>query len=222
MIKTSDLIEALVADARPVRRLRPPVLRAALWLLLPALIFGLLAAGHGMRPDLVQRLEQPDFVVATAAALLTGVLAAIASFMLNLPDRSRRWALLPVPALLVWMSTLGYGCLVNWVSIGPDGIQLGETARCFATVLLTSLPLSLAMFAMLRHGALLSKSTLSLTGSLAVAAMSATAMSLFHSLDATVMILVWNLGTAALIVALGRLLGPGWLLPYVEQECRGH
>jgi hypothetical protein len=208
MIKTSNLIEALVADARPVRRLRPPVLRAALWLLLAALIFRLLAVGHGVRPDLVQRLQQPDFVVSAGAALLTGVLAAIASFMLNLPDRSRGWALLPVPALLVWMATLGYGCLVNWVSIGPDGVQVDETARCFATVLMTSLPLSLAMFAMLRHGAVLSASTVSLTGSLAVAAITATAMSIFHSLDASVMILVWNLGTAAIIVALGRWLGP--------------
>ncbi len=208
MIKTSELIEALVADARPVRRLRPPVLRAALWLLLAALIFGLLAVGHGVRPDLAQRLEQRDFIVGTAAALLTGVLAAIASFMLNLPDRSRGWALLPVPALLLWVTTLGHACLVNWVGIGPGGVQVGETARCFATVLITSLPLSLAMFAMLRRGALLSISTVSLTGSLAVAAITATAMSIFHSLDASVMILIWNLGTAALIVALGRLLGP--------------
>ena len=207
MIATSDLLETLVADGRPVRRLRPPVLRAALWLLLPALIFGLLALGHGVRPDLAQRLEQPDFTVGMAASLLTGVLAAVASFMLNLPDRSRGWALLPVPALLVWMATLGRGCLVNWVDIGPDGVQLGETARCFTTVLMTSLPLSLGMFAMLRHGSLLSVSTVTLTGSLAVAAMSATAMSIFHSLDATVMILVWNLGLAALIVALGGLLG---------------
>ena len=206
MTQTSDLIEALVADARPVRRLRPPVLRAALWLLLPALIFGLLALGHGVRPDLAQRLGQPDFIVGTAASMLTGALAAIASFMLNLPDRSRGWALLPMPALLIWMATLGHGCLVNWVNIGPDGVQFGETARCFGTVLMTSLPLALAMFTMLRRGSLLSASTVALTGSLAVAAMSATAMSIFHSLDATVMILVWNLGTAALIVATGSFL----------------
>ena len=207
MIRTSDLIEALVADVQPVRRLRPPVLRAALWLLLPALIFGLLALGHGVRPDLAQRLEQPDFSVGMAASLLTGVLAAVASFMLNLPDRSRGWALLPVPTLVLWVVTLGHGCLVNWVSLGPDGVQVGETARCFTTVLMTSLPLSLGMFAMLRHGSLLSASTVTLTGSLAVAAMSATAMSIFHSLDATVMILVWNLGVVVLIVALGGLLG---------------
>ena len=48
---------------------------------------------------------------------------------------------------------------------------------------------------------------MALTGSLAVAAMSATAMSLFHSLDASAMILMWNLGTAAVIVSLGSSLG---------------
>jgi hypothetical protein len=207
MIDTSHLIDALVADARPVRRLRPPVLRAALWLLLPMLIFGLLALGHGVRPDLAQRLEQPAFTVGTAASLLTGVLAALASFMLNLPDRSRGWALLPAPALAVWVIALGQQCLVNWVSMGPDGVQIGETARCFATVLMTGLPLSIAMFAMLRHGSLLPASTLTLSASLAVAAMTATAMSIFHDLDASVMILVWNLGVAAFIVALGALLG---------------
>jgi hypothetical protein len=207
MIRTSDLIKALVADAQPMRHLRPPVQRAALWLLLAALIFGLLALGHGVRSDLAQRLGQPDFIAGTAASLLTGALAALASFMLNLPDRSRGWALLPVPALLIWIATLGHGCLVNWVNIGPDGVQLGETARCFGTVLMISLPLSLAMFAMLRRGSLLSASTVALTGSLAVGALSATAMSLFHNLDATVMILVWNLGTVAFIVAVGRWLG---------------
>ncbi|GAC1606210.1 MAG: hypothetical protein NVS3B2_13400 [Ramlibacter sp.] len=58
MIDTPELIEALVADARPVRRLFPPVLRAALWLLLPALIFALLALGQGVRPDLAQQLQR--------------------------------------------------------------------------------------------------------------------------------------------------------------------
>ena len=206
MIQTRDLIEALVADARPVRRLRPPVVRAAAWLVLPALIFGLLVLAHGVRPDLAQRLHQPAFVLAISASLMTGALAAIASFMLDLPDRSRRWTLLPAPTLLLWLATLGHSCLTNWIDIGPDGMQLGEAARCFATVLITSLPLSLAMFAMLRHGAPLREGTVALTASLAVAAMSATAMSLFHSLDASAMILMWNLGTAAVIVSLGSSL----------------
>ena len=77
---------------------------------------------------------------------------------------------------------------------------------CHALVL-TSLPLSLALLVMLRHAAPLRPAVATLTGSLAVAAITATALSLFHDLDATVMILFWNLGTAAIMVGLGNLFG---------------
>lgn len=207
MIQTRDLIDALVSDARPVRRLRPPVLRAASWLLLAVAIFALLALAHGVRPDLGQRLAQPGFVIGMAASLLTGVLAAVTSFMLNLPDRTRAWILLPLPSLLTWLVVSGYGCLTNWVDIGPAGLQLGETARCFATLVITGLPLSLLMFAMLRHGALLRPNLVALSASLAVAAMTASALSLFHTLDASVMILVWNFGTTMLFLMLGGSVG---------------
>jgi len=207
VITTPDLINALAANATPVRRLRPPLTRAACWLLLAAFILALLAVSHGVRPDLQQRMQQPAFVVSVVASLLTGILAAAAAFLVSLPDRPRLWLLLPVPALLVWLSTIGYGCLTNWISLGPEGVRLGETAQCFATLVLAGLPLSLAMLLMLRYAALLRPTGVTLTGSLAVAAITATALSLFHDLDATVMILTWNLGTAALIVGLGGVLG---------------
>lgn len=207
MITTPDLINALAASATPVRRLRPPLARAACWLLLAAFILVLVAISHGIRPDLAQRLQQPPFVTGMLASLLTGILAAIASFLVSLPDRSRLWLLLPAPALVVWISIIGYGCLTNWVSFGPEGVRPGETARCFATLVLTGLPLSLAMLVMLRYAAPLRPTAVTLTGSLAVAAITATALSLFHDLDASVMILTWNLGTAALIVGLGGVLG---------------
>ena len=207
MITTPDLIETLAANATPIRRLRPPLARAGLWLLFAAFILGLLAIGHGVRADLAERLQHPVFVVGMAASLLTGVLAAIASFMVSLPDRSRRWLLLPAPALLVWVSTIGYGCLTDWVSIGPGGIRLGETVRCFATLVLTSLPLSFVMLVMLRYAASLRPTVVATAGGLAVAGIAATALSLFHNLDATVMVLMWNLGTAALIVGLASVLG---------------
>ena len=207
MITTPDLIDALAANLAPVRRLRPPVTRAACWLLLAALVLALLAVSQGIRPDLAQRLREPTFILGMSGALLTGVLAAVAAFMLSLPDRSRFCLLLPAPALVLWLSTIGYQCLTNWVSLEPNGIRLGETARCFATLVLTSLPLSLAMLLMLRYAAPLRSTAVTLTGSLAVAAITATALSLFHDLDATVMILMWNLGVAALFVALGGAFG---------------
>ena len=71
MIRTSDLIDVLAADARPVRRLRSPAVRAALWLALAVLVFGALAAGLGVREDLAQQLQRLSFVVGMAGSLLT-------------------------------------------------------------------------------------------------------------------------------------------------------
>ncbi|RQS72611.1 DUF1109 domain-containing protein [Burkholderia sp. Bp8963] len=203
MRPTSDLIESLVADARPVRPLRLPAARAAGWLLFAILVLVLVGVAHGVRPDLVAKLRQPEFVTGVAAAALTGVLAAIASFVASVPGRSLRWLLLPLPALATWLSTIGYGCLTDWVNIGPDGISAGETARCFATLGLTGIPLSLALLIMLRHVARLAPTPVVMTGSLAVSALTTVALSLFHALDATVMILLWNFGVAAVLSTLG-------------------
>ncbi len=207
MRDTSNLIEALVDSATPVRRLRPPILRAVLWLSLAAAVLALLCVAHGVRPDISVRLQQPVFVVSMIGALATAVLAALASFKLSLPDGSRWWLLLPSPALAVWVSTIGYGCLTDWVSMSPDGVRMGEAARCFATLLLTSVPLSIAMLIMLRHAALLRPTAVCTVGGLAVAAMTSFALSLIHDLDATIMVLVWNLGVAALIAGLASAFG---------------
>ena len=216
MITTPDLIDALAADAKPVRPLRPPLARAGAWLTFAVLLLALLAIVHGVRPDLAEHLRRPVFVVGMLAALVTGVLGAVSSFLVSLPDRSRLWLLLPSPSLAVWLSTIGYGCLTDWVVIGPNVIQMGEAFRCFATLVLTSVPLSLAMLVMLRYAATLRPTAVAITGSLSVAAVTAAALSLFHELDASVMVLIWNVGISALIVALGSALGPrmlGWLSP---------
>lgn len=204
---TPDFIDTLVEQAGPVRRLRPPLVRAGCWTALAAFVLVLIAIGHGLRSDIATQLQQPVFILGMAAALVTGLLAALASFEISLPDRSRWWMLLPVPPLAIWVATLGYGCLTDWVSVGPGGVRLGEAVRCFATLLLTSIPLSVAMLIMLRYAALLRSTEVSVMGGLAVAALTSFALSLLHNLDATVMILAWNLGSAALIAALVVVFG---------------
>lgn len=216
MIATPDLIESLAAHMKPVRRLRPPVTRAACWLLLAALVVALLAASQGIRPDLAHRLQDPAFAAGMFGAAATGVLAAVAAFLVSLPDRSRLWLLLPMPAVAIWLSNIGYQCLTQWISIGPEGISLGEATRCFATLVLTSLPLSLAMLVMLRYAAPLRPTAVTFMGSLSVAAITATALSLFHAADATLMIIMFNIGTAVVFVGLGSLFGRRmfqWLAP---------
>ena len=209
MTRTPELIDALVERVTPVRRLRPPHVRAAQWLAFAALVLALLAIGHGVRADLAERFHQPVFALSVAAALVTGILSAFAAFAVSIPDRSRWWLLLPAPALAVWIATVGYGCFADWISVGADGVRFGETVRCFATLVLTGTPLAIALAVMLRYAALLRTDAVTALGGLAVAAITSTALSLFHELDATMMILVWNLGTAALITGLGSLFGRG-------------
>lgn len=207
MTDTNDLIETLVARSHKVRRLPRPSLLALFWLALAAGVLLLLAIEHGVRPDLALQWRNANFTVCLAASLATGMLAAIACINASLPDRSRLWLLLPLPTLAIWLSSIGYGCLTDWVEFNAGAVQPGEALRCFSTLLLVSLPLSGAMFLLLRHAARLRPMPVVLMAGLAVAAITASAMSLLHQLDASLMILIWNLGASLLIVAVEASLG---------------
>ena len=60
MTRTSDLIDVLVADATPVRRLRPPAARAACWLLFATAVMLFVGIAHGVRADLAVKLFGDD------------------------------------------------------------------------------------------------------------------------------------------------------------------
>jgi hypothetical protein len=220
--KTPELIDSLVRRATPVRRLSPPLVRAGLWLAFAALVLVLLAVGHGVRGDFAARMRDPEFVISMSAALATGILSAVAAFAVSIPDRSRWLALLPIPALAVWVATIGLGCLTDWVSVDPDGMHvLGEEMRCFAILVFTSVPLTIALGVMLRYAALLRAGPVVLLGGLAVAAITATAVSLLHNHNASAIILVWNLGTAALMAGAAGVFGRrmlGWFAARLGTE----
>jgi len=203
---TSDLIQSLAVNAGPVRRLRPPLVRAAGWLILAAAIMTALTISHGLRPQFAERMRDSLFAMNMMSSLLTGVLATVATFFVSLPDRSRWWLLLPAPALVPWLSTIGYQCFAGWVPVPPGAITVEAASGCLATLVLTSLPLSLVMLGMLRYTAALRPTSVVLMGSLAVSAITATALSMFHPLDATAMILGWNLGTALSFLGVAALI----------------
>jgi hypothetical protein len=206
---TPQLINVLVERAAPVRRLRPPLVRAGLWLGFAGVVLAVFAVCHGVRTHIGPSLAHPAFALTIAAALATGMLAAVAAFVVSIPDRSRLVLLLPAPALAVWIGTIGYGCIADWVSVGPDGLQFGETLECFATMALTSIPLAIALAVMLQYAALLRTGAVAMMGGLAIAAITSAVHGLLHGVDASVMILIWNLGTAVLITAIAGLLGGG-------------
>jgi len=125
-----------------------------LWLAFAGLVIALIVMGHGLRPDLTLRLHQPTFAITTAAApLATGILSAIAAF------RDQPSGSLAVVAfcfqcrrLRFGFPSIGYGCLNDWVSIGPEGVRFGEELRCFSIlVAYPAVPLTIALAVMLRY-----------------------------------------------------------------------
>src|SRR4051812_14603418 len=109
-----DQIDALISELSenltPVKRLRPPLLRGGLWLLGVAAVAAVLIFGFARLDVFTRRAADPKLALEIAGTLLTGILAVLAAFELSLPDRSRAWALLPLPALALWLGSSGYSC----------------------------------------------------------------------------------------------------------------
>jgi len=209
-MKTEDMIGRLAAELRPVRRLAPPLRRAVAWIGFAALVIAACVMLFGPRHDLMERLSRPQEAAQLAFALATGLLAAIAAFQLSVPDRSARWALLPLPAAAGWIGSLGWGCLAELARQGSRALQLDTSWGCFGFIVLTGVPLSLSLMWMLRHAGPIRPVPVAVLGGLAGAAIAAGGLSLFHHLDAAAMVLAWH-GGATLLVVLGFLgLGRIW------------
>ena len=210
-MNTDDLIARLAGELRPVKRLAPPLPRAAAWLGLAALVVAAAVLALGPRHDLMERLSRPHEVAQLVFALATGVLAAIAAFELSLPDRSPRWAWLPLPAAAGWIGSLGMGCLADVAREGPQALVLGTSWGCFRFIVLMGVPLAVSLVWMLRHAGPIRPVPVAVLGGLAGAAISAVGLSLFHHLDAAAMVLAWHGGSTALVVlaflAVGRIWG---------------
>src|SRR5271168_5213885 len=104
-LSTDQMISRLASTAAPVRRLKPPLTRSTLWLLgfaCAAAVAMPLFANFGL---LARRLQDSQFVLELIGTSLTGMAGIVAAFNLSLHDRSRAWALLPIPPLLLWLAS---------------------------------------------------------------------------------------------------------------------
>jgi hypothetical protein len=81
-----SLVDRLVADARPVRRLWQPEVRWAAWLAVSALIIGLPALGV-LRVDLPLRAKAPAFLLEQGLMLLGAILLAHEAMHAAVPGR---------------------------------------------------------------------------------------------------------------------------------------
>ena len=201
------LIRDLAVDLTPVRRLRAPAERALIWLAVVAAL-ALPLVWLADLPALRDRLNAaPDMWLAVAGSTLTAVLAAIAAFQLSLPDAPRGWALLPLPAALLWVGASGFGCLRAWIVPETHVAVLSEARDCLIFILALSVPLSVLLFAMLRRACSLQPGLTAVVAGLASAAAAATLLNFFHPFDAALTDLAVHVVAVGLVIAANRALG---------------
>jgi len=201
------LILKLTAELAPVHRLPSPPRRAFMWLaLVAALAFALAAIAD--RPAVAARLvAAPDMWLSPIGSALTMVLAALAAFELSLPDRSERWALLPLPAALLWLGASGAGCLRSWLVPGVHPADLNDTKDCISFIVALSVPLSALLLVMLRRGHTLRPGLTAAVAGFACAAAAATLLVFFHPYDASATDVVVHVFAVALVIGANQAFG---------------
>jgi len=206
---TDELISQLCSKLAPVRRLPSPAVLLGAWLMICLLAIGGAVLHYGLRPDLAERLSEGFQAPQVLTALVTGVLSAFAAFRLVRPDDDRRWALLPLPGLLLWLLVMGGFCLDEVRRFGLAGLAIEASYPCLVFVLGVGGPLSLVMMWMARHAEPLCPSLVSTLGGFSAAAFASVGLSLVNGLNAPVMVLVWHGLAIAATTLLVRTLGPG-------------
>ncbi len=201
------LIRSLAADLRPVRRLMPPWLRALCWLGVVAALGAALASIADLGA-LQRRLAFVlDMWLAVLGSSLTALLAAFAAFQVSVPDRKPAWALLPMPALLLWIGASGLGCLRSWTVPGTHDASAVEARSCLVFIVGLSLPLSALLLAMLRRACPLRPDLTAMLGGLATASAAATLLNFFHPYDAAATDLAVHAIAVLIVIAGNRAIG---------------
>jgi hypothetical protein len=201
------LIGALVADLRPVRPLLPPALRTLIWLMLFVAVAVALAMFADVAAVSRRMTAIPDMWLAVLGSIATMATAAFAAFELSLPDRSRAWALLPLPAAALWVGASGLGCMRAYVLPGTHVAGFGETRDCLLFIIGLSVPLSAALIVMLRRAYSLAPPLTAAMAGLASAAAAATLLNFFHPFDAAVGDLATHSVAVLVVVAAARAVG---------------
>lgn len=211
-MQTEALIERLATGLPPVRRLPPPGRQAMLWLGFAVGAIAIAVAVEGLRRDIALRMLMPHEVAQWLASVATGVTAAVAAAMLARPDRASAWVWLPLPFLILWVGSLGWGCLEDLVRLGARAMEPEMSWGCVRFTLGLGTPLAVALVLLLRHAGPVRPGPVLGHAALASAALCSAGLSLFHHLDASLEVLIWHGLAIAGLSVLGPLIGRPLLL----------
>lgn len=209
------LIEELVLDLRPVRRLRSPGVRLLYFAVLavPSLIAT--ASFLGPRADLSQILGNPSYVLETLLLVILCYGATLAALRSGVPG-----AELTAAARLL---TLG---VVLWaLAVAARGFSSSMTFEpksgfsCLRRSLLLVTPLAWALFAMVRRAAPLDQRLSSALVMVSSSTLVMLATRVLCARDDALHALTWHIGPVVLLSQCGWCFGRRWLRASRSSRC---
>jgi len=210
-MRTEDFVERLALDVTPVRPLRRPWIRAALWSLGTGLYLGLLTLLMTSSDNLAVNASRQSFIVQQVFAIATSVTAAAAAFVSIVPGYSRRVLLLPAVAATAWMVSI----LVEFPQAsnapGLAGLVLQREWPCVVTIVLGGALPALGLAFMLRSGAPLTPRLTTGLGVLAAAMLASVVTCVAKPHPSSIAVLVWHGGTVLALVGLAAGVGRSML-----------
>jgi hypothetical protein len=204
---TDQVIQHLTENAEPVQPVSHPWVLTWAWLAAAIPYIALIVIVISPRADLATKLTETRFLIEQLAALGTGIGAAFAAFASVIPGYDRRLIFLPLLPLAVWLASLGQGCVQTLIALGPNGLSLTPDWYCLPSIVLVGMVPAIVMALLLRRGAPLTPHFTTALGGLAAAGLGNFGLRMFHLQDASLMVLVWQFGTVALLTALAGLAG---------------
>jgi hypothetical protein len=152
-------------------------------------------------------LSTPDMCLSFAGGALTAVLAAVAAFMTSVPGRPAAWALLPLPAIGLWVGA----SLAGMMRAAPAAETAPETMMhpmlCIYFIVVIAIPLAVLLMLQLMRACPLRPGLTAALGGLASAGAAATLLAFVHPFDATFEDLGAHLMAICLVVGATKTLG---------------
>lgn len=211
-MKTRDLIDSLVRDARPVRRLPGPPVLALAFMAVALPLVALTAATLEVRRDLVLKLDQAWFLAVAALLLAASFAAALAVATLALPGRKGLRAEVGLAvALLLAMAALTLS-RTPWIVVPAFGPWFDRGVQCASGAILVAAVPGVAGLWLLRRGAPVHPALAGALLGLAVGVLGTLALGWMCDWDEPAHVLVSHLlAPVAVVTAAGAWAGRRWL-----------
>ena len=209
---TDQLIDRLVAEARPVRRIASPRHRAAVWIALAVVCAVLGVQYFGLRRDLSSATQSVGFWLRIALLISIMWLAVTAAFRLAVPGadtriRARWWPLVVLGALVA----LAAGDVVTGMLTGPGmGSSFPSWACARKVAMVGAIPAAWSLL-LIQRAAPTEPQWTALLGVLGAAAAGGLTAELACPFHAPLHILVWHALPVLASVGVGLLAGTALL-----------